>query len=1294
MAKEAAVIEQTIPCPPAFRGYDSFEEVPVLGEGIQTKRIEWRNVFPGEILKRLDSPKGLPAVQRIDSYWGITRVRVGTSRENWEVSIQDKPLTMSGEWTVRDFSCTCPEGRAGRLCVHEAVAMKAWEGKHGPWIAEERYYEREHRLEKEKAKEEMARRLALWKSGDQPPIAMVRCFPDKTEGLVFLDMKAALKRFYTRPYYVDRARELLEEQQFAHPQLSVQVERDGSKTLSASIRIHDRIEEGEVSCVVRGGKITSLESSMRVTARSSGYFDEPRSMWDEPELDEYELLLFHVVWEYVDRLGAQDQTDAAAKKFFASQIAQIEKLPVTAPAKTPKAPVVVIEPRIIIEDGTARLSFKIGRKGGKRYILRNLQDLTESVRRERTMVLSKNESLDFSTQEMEPESAHWLEFIQRRVTTIDDANQQFIEKNSYYVRELKITYQQELSGSVLDSFYDNAEGSSCEFQDKTNGIKDGRIAVGHTRMRFRLRADRLPDARGAFAGIIVSGLIPVLLRGSGGNYILTKDYLSRVSRDEEDALRPFRSVADEAGYFRFQVGLEYLQEFYYRILPELLDNPSIEFEDNCAQEAEAFLPPEPVFTFYADYQNEVISLRCQVAYGDRTCDLNEEGEGYRDKAQEQRVDQALLRTMGEEGKRFKATYRMPADEDALYRFLQVSVPYLSRFGEVKGTDAFRSLKIRRIPTLQVGVAVKSGIMDLSLTGRDLSETELLAILESYQVKKKYYRLENGDFIDLSYDEPLRELVEVFGRLDLVPTDVIRKKAHLPIYRALYLDRLLEEHDALADSRDRNYRALVKNFRTIQDADYEMPKNLENILRPYQTYGFKWLRTLEKAGFGGILADEMGLGKTLEMTAVLAAAKEEGNHTPSLVICPASLVFNWQEEIRRFAPDLDVVTLSGSIGIRKKLLAALRGQPQGGEVYDVYVTSYDLLKRDIALYEGITFYACVLDEAQFIKNQKAAVTKAVKAVGSMHRFALTGTPIENRLSELWSIFDFLMPGFLYSSDEFIRRFETAIAKNRDEEATQKLKAMTRPFILRRRKEEVLKDLPAKLEEVRYAKLEGEQQKLYDSQVVHMKQMIANSGTAGEDRMRVFAELTRIRQICCDPSLLFEDYEGESAKRKACMDLIASAIDGGHRMLVFSQFTSMLTLLEGDLITEGIPYYKITGSTPKEKRISLVHAFNEGEVPVFLISLKAGGTGLNLTGADMVVHYDPWWNLAVQNQATDRAHRIGQTRQVTVYKLIMKGTIEEKILELQEAKKDLADAILEGRSESILSMSNEELLALLE
>ena len=361
-----------------------------------------------------------------------------------------------------------------------------------------------------------------------------------------------------------------------------------------------------------------------------------------------------------------------------------------------------------------------------------------------------------------------------------------------------------------------------------------------------------------------------------------------------------------------------------------------------------------------------------------------------------------------------------------------------------------------------------------------------------------------------------------------------------------------------------------------------------------------------------------------------------------------------------------------------------------------VTSYDLLKRDIPCYEGKRFDYQVIDEAQYIKNQTTAAAKAVKVIESTTRFALTGTPIENRLSELWSIFDYLMPGYLYGYDVFKNELETPIAKNKEEAAAKRLQKMVSPFILRRLKQDVLKDLPDKLEEVRYVRLEGKQEKLYRAQAQLIRGKIASQDAEEfrKNRMQVLAELMKLRQICCDPSLCYENYDGESAKRDSCLELIESAIEGGHRMLVFSQFTSMLDLLMPELEKRGIPYFTITGSTGKETRLKLVKEFNEGDTKVFLISLKAGGVGLNLTGADVVIHYDPWWNVAVQNQATDRAHRIGQTRKVTVYQLIAKHTVEEKIRQLQETKQDLSDQILKGEGGQLAGMTKEDFLELLE
>ncbi|MGZ1208161.1 DEAD/DEAH box helicase [Lactobacillus delbrueckii subsp. bulgaricus] len=448
-----------------------------------------------------------------------------------------------------------------------------------------------------------------------------------------------------------------------------------------------------------------------------------------------------------------------------------------------------------------------------------------------------------------------------------------------------------------------------------------------------------------------------------------------------------------------------------------------------------------------------------------------------------------------------------------------------------------------------------------------------------------------------------------------------------------------------------------------------------------------VKLLAQHGFGGILADEMGLGKTLQVISLLASQKDQ----PSLIVAPASLVLNWEAEFKKFAPEMKTLVLSGSKKERSGQLADLTD-------IDVVITSYDLLKRDIANYEPHTFAYEVIDEAQMIKNPRTAAAKSVSVAKAKHRFALTGTPIENRLSELWSIFNFVMPGFLKSYREFKKDFESPIVKEDDQDCLNRLSQMVGPFILRRLKKDVLKDLPDKLEEVRYVGVGKEQRRLYDAEIARLKNKVMAEDDEGIkcEQIEILAALTRIREICCDPGLLYEDYKGESEKRLACVDLIKSAIDEGHKVLLFSQFTSMLDLLEESLKAEEIGFLRIDGQTPKVRRLTLVNVFNHKDSPakVFLISLKAGGTGLNLTGADTVIHYDPWWNVAAQNQATDRAHRIGQEKKVTVYKLIAKDTVEEAILDLQEAKSLLAQGILTAESVSSASLQKEDLLKILD
>ena len=413
--------------------------------------------------------------------------------------------------------------------------------------------------------------------------------------------------------------------------------------------------------------------------------------------------------------------------------------------------------------------------------------------------------------------------------------------------------------------------------------------------------------------------------------------------------------------------------------------------------------------------------------------------------------------------------------------------------------------------------------------------------------------------------------------------------------------------------------------------------------------------------------------------------------PVLVVCPTSLVANWAAETRRFAPELSLTVVSGGAHERAEAICRLSESALG-------ITSYDSLKRDLPYYKDIIFRAVIADEAQYIKNRATQAANAVKALSSGVKFALTGTPVENSPSELWSIFDYLMPGYLGKYSDFRRTTEQPIAEG-DRKALLRLRNQTSPFILRRVKRDVLSELPDKTESVLYTELSGEQRKAYAAVsatlVAEIREKLKQEAPEAGFRFDVLTMLLRLRQICCHPPLcLGESYSGESAKLELCMELIVRLISAGHRVLLFSQFASMLDVIAQRLEAEEISCFMLTGKTPVSERFELVSAFNSGAASVFLISLKAGGTGLNLTGADTVIHYDPWWNTAAQNQATDRAHRIGQERHVHVWRLIAENTVEQKILELQEKKAGLAAALLDGSEGLAARMTPEELLALLE
>ena len=1194
-------------------------------------------------------------------------------RERYEVKI-----SMDHGIPVRT-ECSCAVGRGRGKCAHMAAVLYA--------------------AEQEKAEEEKKSRAEQEKAAAYSHLDGAETDRGSAE-----DEKKAIRMLQGyRYFHGDQIRKSLK--------LSTEAETGGRKAISGG-RL--RLEQVGKGFERSGGQVLGQASDIGETERGRKSYFPVRLVFSSDEAlraecgcpecarsyrqysgdcrCKYTAGLALLLEEYLKDHNIGDMTDAAGQYIIESTLwGKLMKQ-----TKGPADPM-RLEPRLIQKDKKLYVSFKTG--AGRMFVVKNLEEFCEHVKNGEEAVYGSSTVLSHKRENFTEGSLPWLEFVNRIVQEEVRFADRMEDSWRFSGNRPSVGMLLELFGWRLDQFYELMGPSGVEAEDRDHGKKKQVLyaRTGSPRIQVEIEpryAGGKPGPAEKFDGVQVSGTMPELFYGMDTAYFIEADGLYRQSGELSDGLERLADVSMD-GSFRFFVGRNRLAEFYHMILPRFREIAQVAEKDG--ELIRSFLPPRGEYQFYLDAEGGDFVCRPVVRYGNQEyspveavrCIENGQDlmEPFRSLAEEAGIALEVKRRFPVEVPQ-KEEFSCGGDEEVMYQVAENGVAALASLGEVLCTDRFRGCHVVRRVQTAVGVSVSSGMLDLKIDTGDIPPEELVDLLHSYRQKKKYHRLKNGTFVRME-ESSVGMLEEMAAALRLTPKEMIRGNMHLPVYRALYLDRLLEEHEDVYSKRDSHFKQIVKSFKTIKDADFEEPESLSATMRQYQKNGYRWLRTLESWNFGGILADDMGLGKTLQMIAVLLAAKLEGKTGTSLIVTPASLVFNWGEEFKKFAPELKVTLAAGTQAERQKRL-------EESVHSDVLITSYDLLKRDAALYEGREFLYQVLDEAQYIKNHTTAAAKAVKVIKSRFRFALTGTPIENRLSELWSIFDYLMPGFLYGYDTFRREFEIPVVKNNDQEAMERLQRMVGPFILRRLKQDVLRDLPEKTEEVRYVQMTGKQRKLYDGQAIHLRSLLDHQSEEefNNSRFQVLTELTRLRQICCDPALCFEDYGDETAKTDACMELVQSAVDGGHRLLVFSQFTSMLDILSSRLDGEHVEHFMITGATPKEKRLQLVNAFNGGAVPVFLISLKAGGVGLNLTGADMVVHYDPWWNLAAQNQATDRAHRIGQQKNVTVYKLITKDSIEEKVLELQETKRELADRIIGQGTEQAAPMTREDMLRLLE
>jgi SNF2 family DNA or RNA helicase len=624
------------------------------------------------------------------------------------------------------------------------------------------------------------------------------------------------------------------------------------------------------------------------------------------------------------------------------------------------------------------------------------------------------------------------------------------------------------------------------------------------------------------------------------------------------------------------------------------------------------------------------------------------------------------------------------DEEKLLNFMLKGMGLLQDICDIYYSQSFKNIKVYTSSNYRSNIKLnEEDLLEFTFNIEGVDKKELKDIFQALKEKKKYYRLKKGGFVTLE-DKNLNGIGELIDYLNIKPSELEKDKVILQRYNAIYIDSSIKEKNIKSIEENKGFRQLVNSIKDIGEMDYTIPENLKDIMRPYQKFGFKWFKTLARCGFGGILADEMGLGKTLQTIAFIKSEVDEnkGNKMPSLVVCPTSLVYNWQDEINKFQQDLKCVIVSGSKEEREKNIKSIKEA-------DVVITSYALIRRDIEEYENIKFRYCFLDEAQNIKNPQSLNAQSVKSIKAKGYFALTGTPIENSLKELWSIFDFIMPGYLLNSRKFSQKYELPIVKNKDKNVLNELNMHIKPFILRRLKKDVITELPPKIEHNIIVDMTEEQKKIYASFVQQAKEDMDREIEANgfnKSKIKILSMLTRLRQICCDPSTFIENYTGDNGKMEAILDIVENNINQGHKMLLFSQFTSVLKNIAKRFNENNIKYLYLDGSTKADVRRNLVKEFNEGDSSIFLISLKAGGTGLNLTGADIVIHFDPWWNPAVEQQASDRAHRIGQKKTVEVIRLIAKGSIEEKIYKIQEKKKEIIKNVVDSNAGEEILLSN--------
>ena len=948
-----------------------------------------------------------------------------------------------------------------------------------------------------------------------------------------------------------------------------------------------------------------------------------------------------------------------------------------------------LEPKILYDpfDNDIKVEFKVGNK--RKYKIKNLPEFYERMLNgeeyqygDKLHFIHKKEVFREDMQEL-------LDFVLKYSEIIHYANSNSNSNYRYYGKALSENSIM-LGNTALDELFDILKGKTVEFKKSTKDL-EVKLIDGNPEIEFILNNSSENDYE------IVPNMNIFnmnIIRGKSYKYILIDEKLYRVTKEFEKSSMRLLEIFRNNYLTEVHLAKDDLKQLFSIIVPKVKN--AIQLGNVSEEEIEIYKPKKLISKVYLDFdEHNYLVADLRFTYGET--EINPLDEKQKVNIPRNMLEEAnVLNAFKKSGFMFDVKnlrFILP-NNDKIYEFLTKDITYYMQKFEVMATDNFKNKEIAKPKIGLLGIKIENDLLAINLEKMNVNIEELKDIMKQYHLKKKYHRLKDGTFLSLednSEIEFIDKLVSGIGKDSekLEETEII-----LPVNRALYLNQLLKSIKGTEIIKNSEYKKIVRDLeKDIGDEEVEIPSNLNASLRYYQKIGFKWLSVLDKYHFGGILADDMGLGKTIQILAIILKYinGNQENKKASIVVSPSSLTLNWYNEAKKFAPTLKVCVIRGNNKERKEIIDKI-------ENYDLIITSYDLLKRDIELYKNkkYKFRYAIADEAQYLKNSNTQNAKAIKSILADTRFALTGTPIENSLAELWSIFDFIMPEYLFGYKEFKHEYEIPIVKEQDEEAMKKLKMLIEPFVLRRTKKEVLTELPEKTITVLNNEMTEEQEQIYLSYLMQAKKEVAEEVDAKgfeKSQIKILAALTRLRQICCHPKLFIENYNGECSKLDQCMEIIEEGISANHKILLFSTYTSMFDIIEKKLKKKDIEYFKLTGATKVEDRIKIVDEFNENSnIKVFLISLKAGGTGLNLTGADMVIHYDPWWNLSAENQATDRAYRIGQKNNVQVYKLITKNSIEEKIYELQERKAKLADDMLNTNVTFVNKLSKEDIMEL--